>query len=194
VKLLHQLREDIAIDISLFLVKKDVITKYLATKTIYGHSRLDQKKKFEVVLQGRGSGSNGGVKLRTAGPSTASSSGQQQSPRLFQPSPMHFSFIPFHTKHEPDVIINYEFPRHWLDQSPEAPCVSFGPQFTTTPRPIHSVWVAVIAKPRLKTPEEMSNCVVKMDESSPSTTPEDRGEDRPGSRSPPSEDIFPILG
>jgi len=191
VKLLHRLREDVAIDISLFLVKKDVITKYLATKTIYGHNTYENKKKFEVVLHGRGTGN--GVKLRTAGSSNSStsSSGQQQSPRLFQPSPMHFSFVPFHTKHEPDVIINYDFPRDWLDQSPEAPCVSFGPQFTTTPRPIHSVWVAVIAKPRLKTPEEMVSVSTTADESNPSSPDDD---DDGSMTPPPNEDVFPILG
>ena len=69
--------------------------------------------------------------------------------------------------------------------------MSFGPQFTTTPRPIHSVWVAIIAKPRLKTPEEMANSPA--DESSASS--EDKSEDQPASAdTPPSDEAFPILG
>ncbi|CAK8695983.1 unnamed protein product [Clavelina lepadiformis] len=132
---LKPIRPNIAVDVSLFLVRKNTVSKHLDTKTLLSSE------------SGTKDGSVRSPKRYCA----------SLNDKIFQPSPMHFSFTPPQAAKEPEVVLKYQFARDELDSPPEVPCVTFGPNFAHPPRPLHSIRVAIIVKPRLKSSSDLEH-------------------------------------
>jgi len=151
VRCCKQLRCHVAVDVSLFLVRNNKISALLDTKTVYGlpHTTASAGLPFFDNM----SGSSSLSKVSTNQQPRSSSPPNARTPRMFQPAPMHFSFVqPSQPSHHDNysVVLQHKLPRDWLMMPPEVPCVSFPIRFVP-PRTLQGVvCVAIICKPRLQ--------------------------------------------
>nr|CAB3263068.1 uncharacterized protein LOC100187381 [Phallusia mammillata] len=137
IKPLKPLRPNLVVDVSMFMVKKDSLYKHLDTATV-SFTELDSGSQPQIPI------TNHGFTRAT----------QAQGASIFQPSPMHFTFTTLPTPVENDTFLRHRFSRDDFEHPAEVPCVSFGPHFASLPRPCQSVRVALIMKPRFRTPTE----------------------------------------
>ena len=136
---LKPISSDVIVEVSLFRLKNDRICKHLDSATLTpseshsnkGLSRLRPKQVFCFPTKSQ--------------------------EKMFQPSPMHFTFTAPQVAKEHEVTLKHNFVRSDLDSPPEVPCVQFGPGFSHSVRPIHCIKLAVIVKPRYKSPAEFAS-------------------------------------
>nr|XP_002126576.1 uncharacterized protein LOC100187381 [Ciona intestinalis] len=143
---LRPVRSNIVVDISMFQVKKEKLSHHLDTKSLLPDSNLAEN----------GAVGNGSQrpKIQINGPRFFYPATSTRD-KMFQSVPIHFSLLP-QTASEQKVILHHEFNRDSLEHPPEIPCVSFGPHFTNPARPVHTVRLAIITKPRFRSNDDVA--------------------------------------
>ena len=129
---LKSICSDVVVDISLFRLKKDTICKHLDTVTFIPMQENTNKSRM------KSENSKSHFCFKNA------------QEKIFQPTPMHFSFVSMPAAKEQDVILRHNFHFNETECPPEVPCVQFGPGFGHAMRPIHCCKLAIIVKPRFK--------------------------------------------
>jgi len=145
------LRCNTVVDVSLFLVRKNKICRLLDTKTVLGPVDFRFYEK------------NSPKTLSTMWPMSYPNKGPLASipktPRVFHPTPMHFSFIqpssppPEEFREDNSVLLEYLLPKEWFILPPEVPYVSF-PRFAPCKPTQGMLCIAIICKPRLRCPDD----------------------------------------
>ena len=131
---LKPINSNVAVEVSLFRLKNDVICRHLDSSTF---APVESNSRKTLLLNS---------KMRKSQFCFQASSQE----KVFQPTPMHFSFPTNQTKKDSEVILRHDFLRSELDSPPEVPCVQFGPGFGHSVRPIHCIKLAIIIKPHFK--------------------------------------------
>jgi len=160
VRCCKQLRCHVAVDVSLFLVRNNKISALLDTKTVYGLPYITASAGLPFFDNMGMSGPPSISKITNQQSRSSSPPSSARTPRVFQPAPMHFSFVQpshLHPGHDKSsVVLQHKLPREWLMMPPEVPCVSFPIRFVP-PRTLQGVvCVAIICKPRLQLEVESS--------------------------------------
>uniref|UniRef100_H2ZGJ6 Uncharacterized protein n=1 Tax=Ciona savignyi TaxID=51511 RepID=H2ZGJ6_CIOSA len=138
VRPIRPVRSNVVVDVSLFLVKKESISKHLDTKTILP---------IQNEAENGAVGNSGPLRptIRLNAPKVFHISRD----KMFQPQPVAFSLMS-QPSSEQNVVLSHEFCRDQLEHPPEIPSISFGPHFTNPHRPMHTVRLAIITKPRFR--------------------------------------------
>lgn len=148
---LKPISTDVAVDVALFRLKKDSICKQLDAATY-----IPLGENMSKTLKSKNS------KSQFSFPITQD--------KNVHSKPIQFSFTPAPVAKEQDVSLRYNFQFNELECPPEVPCVQFGPGFGHAIRPIHSVKLAIIVKPRYKLPTDVASTSCD-NESVPDTLP-----------------------